>query len=268
MCLILLAYRAHPRIRLLVAANRDEWRDRPTAQAAWWDDAPGVLAGRDLRRMGTWMGIARDGRWAALTNIRGDAASRADGPSRGALVADYLRGADSAEAYLSRIIPRLDQWDGFNLLVGDAKGIRYVSNGEGEEERLLQPGVYGLSNAPLGTEWPKTRRGVSALRELLAKRQDPGDRAVFRVLADVEPAPDDALPDTGVGKDWERALSPMFIDTPDYGTRASSVLRILADGTIRLVERSFGPGRTTLSEIAHRFSVPPISMRPQGTRRS
>ena len=263
MCLILFAHRARPGLPLLVAANRDEFHGRPTAPASWWQDAPGTLAGRDLRGGGTWMGVARDGRWAALTNVRGGGApADASAPSRGALVADYLRGDAPAADYLARVAAVRDRFDGFNLLVGDAEGVRHLGNRGDGDARLLPPGVYGLSNAPWGTPWPKTERGAAALRELMGGPEAPDDDALFRLLADAEPAPDDALPDTGIGRERERALSSLFIDTPGYGTRASTLLRMDDSGEVRLVERSWGGGVVVTGERSFRFARATASAPP------
>jgi uncharacterized protein with NRDE domain len=242
-CLIAFALDAHPRHRLVLAANRDEFRGRPTAPAAWWADAPHVLAGRDLRAGGTWMGVARGPggpRWAALTNVRDVRRPAPPGArSRGALVADFLRERDDADAYAARVHAGRAAYDGFNLLVGDAAGVWFVSSVE-EEPRALAAGVYGLSNASLDTPWPKLTGAVADLRVALA--DDPLDPAgLLALLDDRTPAPDDALPDTGLGRAWERRLSSRFITGDDYGTRAQMALLLDRDGTGAFAERTVGP---------------------------
>lgn len=237
MCTLLFAIEAHPRYPLVVAANRDEFYARPTAAARWWPEAPWIFAGRDLQAGGTWMGVTRSGRWAALTNVRDPRADRRAAPSRGALVADFLREDAPAEAYL-RSIDR-DRYVGFNLVVGGPDGAWYLSNQEAGP-RPLGPGVYGVSNARLDTPWPKVARGKAELRGLLALPELSVD-GLLALLADPTPAPDEALPDTGVGLALERALSPLFIATPGYGTRSSTALLVDAAGRVVCHEQT-SPG--------------------------
>jgi uncharacterized protein with NRDE domain len=256
MCLIALALDAHPAYRLVVAANRDEFYARPTAPAAWWDDAPEVLAGRDLREGGTWMGVTRGGRFAAITNYRDPGfAQLAGAPSRGALVADFLRGGADAQAYAHEVAARAAEYNGFNLLVGDEGGLFYLSN-RAPGVRRLEPGVYGLSNALLDTPWPKVLRAREAVADALARaRGDGWESGLWEMLADRVIAADDALPDTGVGAERERLLSPPFIRTDVYGTRASTVLTIARDGEVRFVERSAAPGQEGWTESRHAFRI-------------
>jgi uncharacterized protein with NRDE domain len=263
MCLILLAHDAHARCRLVVAANRDEFYERPAAPAAWWPDAPEVLAGRDLRGGGTWMGVTRGGRFAAVTNFRDTAPAAPDAPSRGHLVGGFLRGADSPEAYLRALAPRAGDYAGFNLLVGEGEELRYFGN-RGGAARPLATGVYGLSNALLDTPWPKVERGKAGLAAALAGGGDIDPEALFRVLWDAEPAPDGRLPDTGVGLERERMLSSPFIRSPEYGTRASTVLVVGRDGRVSFVERTVVPGRDGWTESAHEFELTPGGPRAAG----
>lgn len=238
MCLILIAYRAHPSYELLIAANRDEFYDRPTAPLAFWDDSPQVLAGRDLKEGGTWMGITRAGRFAALTNYRDPRSVRPNAPSRGHLVSDYLQGAEPARGYLDRLASRAAAYNGFNLLLGDETGLYYYSN-RASEVQALPPGLYGLSNHLLDTPWPKLQRGRSDLWRVLDHGPEPTPDALLRLLADRTPAPDTELPDTGVPLEWERWLSPIFIEAPGYGTRSSTVLLVDSGGRARMVEMTW-----------------------------
>lgn len=259
MCLITLAWDAHPAFRLVVAANRDELYTRPAAPADWWADAPGVLAGRDLREGGTWMGITRGGRFAAVTNYRDPGlAHRPGAPSRGALVADFLRGSADAGAYARDLAGRAAAYNGFNLLVGDAGGLFYLSN-RTNGVRRLEPGVYGLSNALLDMPWPKVLRAKVAMADALARvggvAADGWESGLWEMLADRVVAADDDLPDTGVGAERERLLSPPFIRGDVYGTRASTVLTLARDGEARLVERSVKPGEEGWTEARHAFRV-------------
>lgn len=253
MCLILFASDAHPRYRLVLAANRDEFYERPTAAAHWWEDAPDLLAGRDRRGGGSWMGVTREGRWAAVTNYRDLSSVRADAPSRGALVSDYLRGDLPPERYLQTLERRAGDYNGFNLLVGDASGVWWLSNHTPGPVRV-EPGVHGLSNHLLDTPWPKVERGTRQLRAALAQ-PDPDTDAFLTLLLDRTLAADQELPDTGVGRELERALSAAFILTPDYGTRSSTALLMDIDGEVVLCERAFRPGTLDFTESRFRFTT-------------
>lgn len=240
-CLLLVAFRMHPAWRLVVAANRDELHSRATAPAGWWADHPDVLGGRDLEGGGTWLGITRQGRFAALTNVREPGSMRRGPHSRGGLVRDFLLGTASPGESLDALGPQGRDYPGFNLLVADEAELWHWSN-RGPGPRRLESGLYGVSNAGLDTPWPKVVRGKTRLGELLAEgRLDPPAalEAVMGLLGDRFLPPDDALPDTGVGLERERLLAPAFILSPVYGTRSSTLLLVGHDGAILLVERSF-----------------------------
>jgi uncharacterized protein with NRDE domain len=258
MCLILLAHEAHPRYRLVVAANRDELYARATAPAGWWDDAPQVLGGRDLRGGGSWLGVTRSGRWAAVTNYRDPLSDRNDAPSRGELVGEFVRGNDSAADYLARLRRRAPEYNGFNLLVGEPGAVFWLSNRAVERHDLpgreVPPGVHGLSNHLLDTPWPKVERGKSALQRLLAE-PDLAPEPMLDLLLDRTVAADHDLPDTGVGVELERALSTLFIATPEYGTRASTALLIDRGGHALLVERTHRPGTPGAEERRFQFET-------------
>ena len=257
MCLIAVAWKAHPAFRLVVAANRDEFYARPAAHSAWWADSPQVLACRDLRECGTWMGVTRAGRFAAVTNFRDPGfAQLPNAPSRGALVADFLRGSVDAEAYAHELSARAAEYNGFNLLVGDEGGLLYVSN-RASGVRRLEPGVYGLSNHLLDTPWPKVVRARRAMADALAAggAADGWESGLWQMLGDRVVAADDDLPDTGVGSEFERMLSPPFIRSDAYGTRASTVLTVAHEGEVHLVERSIAPGDEAWTEARHAFRI-------------
>ncbi|KJS32075.1 MAG: hypothetical protein VR64_08125 [Desulfatitalea sp. BRH_c12] len=240
MCLILFAYQRHPNYRLVLAANRDEFYARPTAPLDFWQDHPDVLAGRDLEQGGTWMGVTRSGRLAAITNFREPSGVKSSAPSRGHLVADYLCGDETPQVYLQRIASIADQYNGFNLIVGDQGALCYFST-RSREVVPLRPGLYGLSNHLMDTPWPKVTRGKQKLGAYLQKTATIAAEPLFDLLQNQEIADDDLLPETGIGLDWERVLSPIFISSPGYGTRSSSVLLIdHADG-LQLTERTWNP---------------------------
>lgn len=237
-CLVLLAVRAHPLYPLVVAANRDEFHARPSAPAGFWDAAPGVLAGRDLEKGGTWLGVTRTGRIAALTNFRDPRAVRPDAASRGALVAGFLAGDASAEDWLGAALRDAGRYNPFNLVAGTGARLLVLESRTGRTGTLA-PGVHGISNALVDTPWPKVTRGKAALERLLAHAGELDPEELLLLLGDREPAPDAELPDTGVGLEKERLLSPAFIVSERYGTRSSTVLLLDGSGRARFVERSF-----------------------------
>ena len=254
MCLILFAHRAHPDFALVLAANRDEYFARPTLPADYWKDAPDVLGGLDLQKGGTWMGVTRHGRWSAITNYRDGTRPEPGSRSRGELVSDYLKGDTPARAYAERAARAACAYHGFNLLAGDAVDLRYVAHAEGIS-RGVAPGIHGLSNHLLDTAWPKVERGKRRLQAMLdANAQDLEDR-LLALLADRELAEDDLLPQTGIGRDWEKRLSASFIAAPGYGTRASSVLLIGTDGEVRFRERTFGENGSLQEDRRFRFTI-------------
>lgn len=239
MCLILFAYQTPPDYRLVLAANRDEFYHRPTAPLDFWTDHPDLLAGRDLAGNGTWMGVTRSGRLAAITNFRDPSSINPNAPSRGQLVSEFLIGNASPKAYLEGISRHAERFNGFNLIVGDPDEIFYYSN-HGQGVARISPGVHGLSNHLIDTPWPKVNAGKQALAKVIRDgRLDP--ESLLAILTDQTIAPDDQLPDTGVGREWERQLSPLFIASPGYGTRSSSVLIIHQSGTIDFYEKSWRP---------------------------
>jgi uncharacterized protein with NRDE domain len=242
MCLIILAWKVIPGMPLILAANRDEFYARPTVDAGWWSDTPQVFAGRDLQGGGTWLGTTRDGRFAALTNVRAPSERRTEAPTRGALVSDYLGGSMSPTDYVQQIQARAQDYNGFNLLVGDRDTLLWYSNRGEADARNGQPldyGVYGVSNALLDTPWPKLTRAKAQFASLLC--QGAPEEAFFEMLTDATRANDCRLPDTGVGIERERMLSPIFIRSPDYGTRCSTVLRVPIAGEPVLTEHVADP---------------------------
>ncbi len=263
MCLILFAYKQHSDYRLVLTANRDEFYDRPTAALHFWEDYPQVLAGRDLLHRGTWMGITRCGRFAAITNYREVLTPLPNAPSRGNLVADFLTGSTAPETYLKQIQSVANQYSGFNLMLGDVHALYYFGNRDGRI-RKLEPGLYGLSNRLLDTDWPKVRTGKTALAAAL-QSSDGGPAGVdvqrlVSLLQSREQAPDRQLPQTGVGIEKERMLAPAFITSQDYGTRSSSILLIGQNDRVDFREICWAPGRSTphqTEDRRFRFSIVP-----------
>jgi uncharacterized protein with NRDE domain len=225
MCTILFSYGPDPKGRLILLANRDEFYERPTVPAAWWADHPEIYAGRDLVAGGTWLGVTSNGKVAAVTNYRDPSQPKGE-LSRGALVSEFLLSDSGTEDYLKEVLREGGRYTGFNLIAGRFGGgegeLFYCSN-RAEGIRKLEHGLYGLSNHLLDTPWPKVRRGKDRFAEILENRSpDAGD--LFKILADRAPASDHELPDTGVGVETEKVLSPIFIETPSYGTRSSTVV--------------------------------------------
>jgi uncharacterized protein with NRDE domain len=241
MCLILFSVNTQPGFRLILAANRDEFYARPTRPLSIWSDVPDVYGGRDLEKGGTWLGISRRGRLAALTNFRDPAHRLPQAPSRGLLINGFLTGDAPPADYLEQLQKTAHYYNGFNLLTGDQTGLWYYSN-RGNGIVKLQQGFYGLSNHLLDTEWPKVSQGKKRLEDLLRRGDGWDTEDLFTLLADRTVAADRELPDTGVGLEWERTLSPLFITSPDYGTRSSTVLLIENSGEVTLLERSFAAG--------------------------
>jgi uncharacterized protein with NRDE domain len=254
MCLLLLAVQKHPDYKLLLAANRDEYYDRPTAPAAFWNEAPQLLAGKDLRAGGTWLGITKQGRIAAITNYRDAASIKPNAPSRGKLVSGFLLGRESPEHFLKRLAQDRDRFNGFNLIIGENDQLYWFSN-RGDGAHKLSPGIYGLSNRLLDTPWPKLTRSKDAMARLILKQKNPSQEALFQMLLDRTVADDDQLPDTGVGLEWERILSPIFITSPTYGTRSSTLIFIDRQNRVTFTEKTFNAGPKHPTYVEYQFEI-------------
>jgi uncharacterized protein with NRDE domain len=255
MCLVVVALDSHPRFALVVGANRDEYHARAATPVHWGDTAPfaGILAGRDYAAGGTWLGVRRDGRWALVTNVRDGHNNDPAAPSRGGIVPAILNDTAAPSTALESLMLNADRYNGFNLLAGDAGSATWASN-RAPETRALAPGVHGLSNALLDTPWPKLTRTKDAVTAWAARGSD--DRApILAALTDRTPAPDEALPATGVPLAWERILSPPFIVGEDYGTRCTTVLTVSRNGEARLLERSFDARGNPTGEVEFEFEV-------------
>jgi len=234
MCLIAFHWRPEGPVPLIVAANRDEFYDRPTAPLAWWEGGR-ILAGRDLWSGGTWMGVSRDGRFAAITNFRDPLRSRKDAPSRGFIPLRFLEEGGSATDFLTWLRKEASRYAPFNVLVYD--GIELLGY-ESRHDRNppFAPGIHAVSNGDFNEPWPK----VEALKAGLAMGEE-DDEALLALLGDAQTFTDDRLPSTGVPIEWERALSPAFVRMPTYGTRASTILR-LGRRRVTMLEQRFNAG--------------------------
>lgn len=240
MCLILFANQVHPNYPLIVVANRDESYPRPTAAADWWDD--NLLAGKDLKSGGTWMGITKTGRFAALTNFRDGFNVRKNVISRGELVKNYLTQRVSSLPYLQQIQQDKDKYNGFSLLVGDAQGLHYYSN-KGGRPYLIPAGIHGLSNSFLDVAWPKVEHGKAGLTHLVSSTIFDVE-AAFQLMQNRTIANDEDLPQTNIPLFWERLLSSMYIQHDNYGTRCTTLILIDKIGNVLFEERSYVPKRT------------------------
>jgi len=252
MCVLFIAWQVHPRYRLIVAGNRDEHRARPTAALARWTERADVVGGRDLVAGGSWLAASQSGRFAAVTNFR-EVPFSPRPRSRGILISDFVCGDESPAAFTGRLLLAAREYAGTNLFIADANELWHWSN-RGAVTSAMKPGLYGLSNGMLADDWPKMRRG----REALAKQVSASDsvvdeQALFALLADRTPGDDHELPNTGVSRELERTLSPIFIAGMDYGTRASTVLLIEHSGGVRMLEKSWGPGGSFEGEAAVRL---------------
>jgi len=240
MCLLVLAWNTHPRYRLVVAANRDEYHDRPAAPLGLWPAPADILAGRDLRAGGTWMGIDRRRRFGIVTNFRDLQRAPRDAPSRGALIPGYLGGGAAPDDYLAALESEAGGYGGFNLLLADGDTLWYASNRGAPFARALSPGVHGLSNERLDTPWPKLRRVRRGFEEWLRGGGSAEGGELFALLGDRTPAADgELLPSGGLSAQWERILSSPFVRHESYGTRCSSVVAIEPSGACYLAERRF-----------------------------
>ena len=246
MCLIAFAWHAHPRWRLLLAGNRDEFHARPSAALARWNDAP-IVGGRDLEAGGTWLGVTNGGRCCVVTNVR-DPRDPQHGVSRGLLATDYLRGDADAAMHAQQLLRKAADYRPFNLLTFDAREAFYLGNRPEPRAQAVTSGVHGLSNADFNTPWPKTRTLMQRLQQWIDAGDDADFAPLFEALADETQAPEAQLPDTGVGLERERWLSSAFIRGEQYGTRASTVVAIGHDGHGVIAERRFGPNGVPAGE--------------------
>lgn len=245
MCLIAVAWQHHPRYALAVIANRDEFHARPSAAAGWDPEQPDVYGGRDLQAGGGWLLVSVRGRLAAVTNVRDGRPGEPAPRSRGTLVQDFVRGIAAAEEYAAALAPAAHEYGRYNLLAWDGRTLAFATNHPRVDAQPVVPGVHAMSNGAFDAPWPKSghaTRALAAWLESPASQREvdtPALLPLFAALADTRPAPDDVLPDTGVGIEMERWLSPPFVRGERYGTRCSTVVLVDADAIV-FAERRFG----------------------------
>lgn len=253
MCLIFLSLKQHPTYKLIIAANRDEFYNRQTATADFWKDHPNIIGGRDIEANGTWMGMTTSGMISMLTNYRDPKNINPKAPSRGQLVSDYLEQNSAPEEYLKQIEPKARAYNGFNILVGNQDEFYYLSNYKTGITRVTN-GLHGLSNHLLETPWPKVKIGKQKLG-LLQKASDISSEQLFEFLYDGERAADDQLPDTGIGLERERALSSMFIKSPGYGSRCSTIILVDQENKVEFSERVYDLSTFEYTTKTFRFGI-------------
>ncbi len=253
MCLIFVSFKQHAKHPLVILANRDEFYNRPTQPAHFWEDNPSILAGKDLEGGGTWMGITRNGFLAMLTNYRDVAHIKSKAPTRGKLVSDYLQGEFAPKEYLMALSKTGHLYNGYNLIVGTVHDPWYYSN---QQQKIVQlgTGLYGISNGLLHSKWPKVEQGKQELAPLLAHHMLDTE-ALFAVMANTDKAEDSQLPDTGLSTEKEKELSARFIATQGYGTRCTTLITLNQQGVVQFTERLFTDGRFTGNEHSFEFTL-------------
>lgn len=254
MCLIFLAVHTHPKYKLVLAGNRDEFYNRKTAPAQFWEDYPQVVGGRDLEAGGTWLGMSREGRIAMVTNYRDPQKIDPKAPSRGHLVSNFLLGSQSPKPYLEELSTNGKRYNGFNLILGTVDDLWYYSNYKTGVEKISD-GFHGLSNHLLDTSWPKVLRGKEKIKPMLAADEIDPDQ-LFDALYDDERAVDELLPNTGLTLERERALSSMFIKSEGYGSRCSTVILVDKNNEISFVERAYNITNFVYTTQKFKFKLP------------
>jgi uncharacterized protein with NRDE domain len=237
MCLIVFANNFLDDYKLIFAANRDEFYNRSSEQAEFWKEHPDLLAGKDLQAGGTWMGITKQDRFAAITNFRDLKNHRIDAPSRGNLTLDFLVNDVTPEEYYNKLKSTLADYNGFNLILGTVDELFYFSN-KTDGLQKLESGIHGISNAILDTPWPKVEKSKRQLKKLI-EQQNIHPWEVLNLLDYTSLAKDEELPDTGVGLELERMLSPIFIKSEKYGTRSSTIVTVDKNNNVRFVEKAY-----------------------------
>lgn len=254
MCIVSFHFQQHPKYKLIIAANRDEFYKRPAEPVHFWPDHPNLIAGRDSEAKGTWLGMTKDGRFATLTNYRHPKYFNDDDKrSRGDIVTNFLTGTEHPVTYLEQLHERREEYSGFNVIVGNADELYYYGNEQGEIVNI-ERGTHSLSNELLNTPWPKVTRAKSLLNNYVMSHETIDPDELFKQLADNTIAPDEELPSTGISLELERQVSPIFIRTEDYGTRVSTVILITHDNEVQFIERTFNDGEFK-KETPYTFTI-------------
>lgn len=255
MCIITFQMNEHPKYKLMIAANRDESYARPSQQAHYWQDAPQLLAGKDLKAGGTWLGITKTGKFAAITNYRDVKTMYNKYPkSRGDILTDYLLGSDSPDMFVKTLRQSRHEYGGFNVLLGTIDRLLYYSP-QLDETEVIQKGVHSISNAHLHSNWPKMQRAKTALAETPENEPNEIIQALLRQLADRHQAETTDLPDTGISLTLEEKLSSIFIETDGYGTKCSTVLLITHDNQVEFVERTYLEDKSKYKDVHFQFNI-------------
>lgn len=252
MCTILFSWKQHPKFPLILVANRDEFYRREAAPAQFWEDNPNLFGGKDLVGGGTWLGTTKNGRFAALTNYRDLDLIDEDAPSRGSLTMDFLEGSMSPKTYLETLDQSAPKFNPYNLLVGDKNDLAYYSNIQ-KEIRVLEPGLYGLSNALLDDPWPKVTQGKQKLKQIIESGDVHFD-SLMGFLENKEMAPDEELPHTGIPIQMEKGMSALFIELPTFGTRCSTAV-LMSEEEFGIREKTYPVGEQTAQSTEEWFSI-------------
>ncbi len=252
MCIIAFSLNEHPDYKLIIAANRDEFFERPSTYAGWWEDQPGIYGGRDLQAGGTWLGMTKSGKIAAVTNFRDPSNIRPDAKTRGTLALDYLKGETDAKSYLEALAKAADDYNGFNLLLFENDRAYHFSNYEHQLNEIAG-GVHTLSNALLNTPWPKVTKLQKRFSQTIKEAFEADD--LLGVLEDDAQAPDELLPSTGIPYEWEKAISSICIKTENYGTCCSTIITVDHSNCVRFTERSFPVGNRSDRTVSKEFII-------------
>lgn len=252
MCLIAFAWDYHPKYKLILAANRDEFYERPTRAASFWEDNPDIFGGRDLQALGTWMAISKQGKFGALTNYRDIKNIKSDARSRGEIISDYFNSNSSQEGFIKKLHDYAEGYNGFNFISTDFHSMVHYSNYE-RKINSISPGIHGLSNALLDTPWPK----VDELKTRFEKtiKEDFDHDKLFELLSDTKTHEDKILPNTGVTPELEKALSAICIETEKYGTCSSAILTVDRFGEVNFSEKTLAVGDKEQNTVNFEFKV-------------
>jgi uncharacterized protein with NRDE domain len=248
-----MAYNYDPDYKLIFAANRDEFYERPSSAADFWKDEPSLLAGKDFKEGGTWCGITKSGRFAAITNYRNMKSIKKDALSRGTIVTDFLLGSSSPELYSKGLTDSADLYNSYGFIFGNKSELFFFSN-QTKKNNKIEAGIHGLSNHLLNTPWFKVTRGKELLKKAINNKDTLVDD-LFVMLSDETPSPEDQLPDTGLSKDVEKSTSSIFVETPDYGTRSSTVILIDKNDNVTFIEKSLNTQNKEWTINAYRVEL-------------